>query len=96
MASYLYYQRDQAFISDGDFDSLCKLLADNWERIPPEYQTQLGSADQIRTSGFHCKYSNMCIAAAEQWLDDGAVLYTIQIGQAFYTEEMEDEQNYSF
>jgi hypothetical protein len=52
-----YYGLDEAIMSDGDFDKLCNFCADNWQDLHPDRKFALGTAEQIRTSGFHVRVS---------------------------------------
>lgn len=64
VASYMYYMFDAPPLSDGEYDALCKIVADNWDQLDPVRQWQLGSADEIRASGFGIKHTAYSVAAA--------------------------------
>lgn len=75
MASWLYYEKNISLISDAEFDSLCKQVAAELEwldamgecEIDPVRCVQLGSAEELRVSGFHIKQTQMSIAGACAW-----------------------------
>lgn len=75
MASWLYYEKNISIISDAEFDALCQEVADDLEwfemmgesEIDPVRRIQLGSADQLRASGFHIKVTQLSIYAACSW-----------------------------
>ena len=67
MASYLYYRRDKSIITDADFDAYCKLVADNWDKLKPLRQWQLGSAEDIRASGYMVRVTVAAEDGAYAW-----------------------------
>ncbi|ADK73452.1 hypothetical protein RDJLphi1_gp51 [Roseobacter phage RDJL Phi 1] len=75
MASWLYYEKNVSLISDAEFDSLCKVVAAELEwldamgecEIDPVRCVQLGSADELKVSGFHIRQTQLSIAGACSW-----------------------------
>ena len=75
MASWLYYERNISLISDAEFDSLCKVVAGELEwldamgecEIDPVRCIQLGSAEELRTSGYHIRVTQLSVSGACAW-----------------------------
>lgn len=80
MASFLYYSLDKSIIPDSEFDAMCKRLSDNWDDLDRLRQWQLGSAKEIRASGYHVKVTHATIGGALSWLED-LVDFTYPEGQ---------------
>jgi hypothetical protein len=53
IAAYLYYRHDSPIVSDDVFDKTCNYVANNWGLLEPIRQFQLGSEEEIRTTGYH-------------------------------------------
>lgn len=64
-AAYLYYVLDSPTMTDADYDGWSNYVADNWDKLTPDRQWALGSADAIRASGHHIKFSSYAVGAAE-------------------------------
>lgn len=69
MASMAYYALDEALLSDGEFDELANLCADRWKDLTPERRFVLGSAEKIRTSGFHVRITTAALWGTVSWLE---------------------------
>lgn len=75
MASWLYYEKDISLISDAEFDALCKEVATELEwfdamgecEIDPVRRLQLGTAEDLKASGFHIKVTQLSVAGACSW-----------------------------
>jgi len=80
MAAYLYYERNISLLTDAEFDQLCTVVAGELEwlgamglaggtpdSIDPVRCIQLGSADELRTSGYHIKVTQMAVHGACDW-----------------------------
>ena len=67
MSCYLYYYCDSPVLNDGDFDSLCLYVAEHWAELTDLRKYQLGSPEQIKTSGFHVKLSSMACEGSVSW-----------------------------
>jgi hypothetical protein len=68
VASLLYYRHDHSFMSDHDFDAMCQRIADQWEHLSPLRKFMLGSAYEIRSSGFGVRVTVMAESAAYSWM----------------------------
>lgn len=64
VASVLYYSFNLSPISDGEFDRLCVEVAAGWEDLHPLRRWQLGSAGEIKASGFTVKTTYLTLAWA--------------------------------
>ena len=64
MLSHLYYDRAVSIIPDFEFDRLCRYVSDHFDEISPVVQWQLGSAEAIKSSGFHVKITCMGASSA--------------------------------
>ncbi|UFK26734.1 hypothetical protein [Roseobacter phage RDJL6] len=75
MAAWLYYEKNVSLVSDAEFDSLCQQVAGELEwldamgecEIDPVRCVQLGSADELRSSGFHIQVTQASIGGACAW-----------------------------
>lgn len=63
MASMAYYGLDEAILDDGLFDKLCVQCADHWQALTPQRKFALGSAEKIRTTGYHVRVSSLAESA---------------------------------
>lgn len=68
MSSMLYYGLDTPFLSDGDYDDMCKILSTNWKNLNPVHQFCLGSAKKILTTGMHVKITSAAEGGTIDWL----------------------------
>jgi hypothetical protein len=68
VASLLYYRHDHSFMADHDFDAMCQRIADGWEHLSPLRKFMLGSANEIRSSGFGVRVTVMAESAAYSWM----------------------------
>ena len=62
--AYLYYVLDAPLISDAVYDRMVTLVAKGWDELSPDRQWALGSAEQIRVTGHHIKFSSLAAGAA--------------------------------
>ena len=62
--AFLYYVLDAPVISDHEYDRYCCHVADNWDDLHPDRQWALGSPRDIRSTGYHVKFSSMAVGAA--------------------------------
>jgi len=69
-ASLIYYGLDESVVDDSQFDAWCKKLAKQWHKLDEFRQWQLGSAESIRTSGFHVKCTMATLGGAIAWLNE--------------------------
>ena len=69
MASFLYYGLNESIVDDSQFDKWCKHLAKKWDKLDRYRQWQLGSPEEIRTSGYHVKVTAAQTGGALAWLD---------------------------
>jgi hypothetical protein len=75
MSAHLYYDRDSPVLSDADYEALSDAVAHELEiaeltgesDIDPVRLAQLGSADQVRSSGFHLRLTQATVGGAEAW-----------------------------
>lgn len=68
MSSLLYYGLDEPLIPDRQFDEWCVALAGRWKELDPFRAWQLGSAEEIRSSGFHVKITQAAVGGTVAWL----------------------------
>lgn len=45
MASYAYYIEDDPIMSDGEFDELCKILLENWDKLNHPHKANITKPD---------------------------------------------------
>jgi hypothetical protein len=67
MASYLYYRRHSPIMSDGIYDQLALGVAKRYDRLDDFLKWQLGSPDEIVTTGSHFKITKQGESAATAW-----------------------------
>jgi hypothetical protein len=68
LASTLYYSADVSWMTDAAFDDTCKRLCRSWDKLDPFRQWQLGSEDDLWTSGYHIRVTCAGIGAANHIL----------------------------
>lgn len=68
MASFLYYSLDVSAVPDGTYDEWCRRLSDNWDDLDRYRQWQLGSPEELLTSGYHVKITYATIGGALSWM----------------------------
>lgn len=68
VASLLYYRHDHSFMTDHEFDDMCRRVAGAWSGLSPLRKFMLDSPDAIRASGFHVKVTCAAENAAYQWM----------------------------
>lgn len=79
MSALLYYGAGKPVASDAEFDGWCKRLAKNWDKLDRFRQWQLGSPEEIRTSGFHVKVTWAVAYGAASWLKSTGVNKNFQL-----------------
>lgn len=70
MSAYLYYRCDLNILPDSEYDTLVNLVTAHWKELPPIFQYQLGSPEELRSSGFHILVTPYSEAGARQWYRD--------------------------
>lgn len=68
IASMLYYGLDVTFMPDTLYDKMSSFVSDNWHRLSPLRQWQVGSREEVRTSGFQCKVTHLAADSAVEWM----------------------------
>tara|TARA_B100000700_G_C15060776_1_gene865610 strand:- start:6352 stop:6627 length:276 start_codon:yes stop_codon:yes gene_type:complete len=69
MSSYLYYRKDSHKLSDGEFDTLCKRMLDNWTKIRHPHKRLIKKKDLEAGTGYAIKkYPTIVMSSAERWL----------------------------
>lgn len=72
MASYLYYQEDISAIEDTEFDRLCVLLLEAYDRIKHPHKRLIKKGDLIAGSGYaipYKKYPLITRSASFRWAE---------------------------
>lgn len=67
-ASIAYYALDVSLVSDTEFDQWCLRLHDEWDDLDPYLGWKLGSAADVRASGYHIKCTQRDVFGAVSWL----------------------------
>lgn len=67
MSAWLYYECNVNVVSDGQYDEWSNIVADNWDRVDPFRKKQMGSPDEIRSSGSHIKHTSLSTDGAMSW-----------------------------
>jgi hypothetical protein len=67
MASMLYYGLDLSIVPDSEFDQWCRRLSKNWGRLDRIRQWQLGSPEELSSTGYHVKVTQAAANAAVDW-----------------------------
>jgi hypothetical protein len=65
VSSCLYYQTDRSIITDGEFDRLCKELADGWDTFEHPHKQYTSKEDMVAGTGYANKYPLMVRCAAD-------------------------------
>ena len=56
MASYAYYEEDDPIISDAEFDTICRMLNENWDEIDHSHKWCIDKKDLEAGTGFGATY----------------------------------------
>ncbi len=71
MSSYLYYKKDKAVLSDGDYDLMCKRMLTEWNDIRHPHKSKIRKTALSAGTGYNYKrYPSMTVSAAELWFED--------------------------
>jgi hypothetical protein len=73
VASLLYYRHDHSFMSDHDFDHMCRRVAGAWSGLSPLRKFMLETPAAIRSSGYHVKVTHAAENAAYAWMRQNRV-----------------------
>jgi hypothetical protein len=73
VASLLYYRHDHSFMSDHEFDDMCRRVSGAWSSLTPARQFMLGSPGEIRSSGYHVKVTHAAENGAYAWMRQNRV-----------------------
>lgn len=74
MSAFLYYSLDHPLLSDAEYDRLCKRCVTEWDKLSSLRQFQLGSPEELATTGYHIKISYYGVYGALDWAKiDGRV-----------------------
>jgi hypothetical protein len=58
LCSILYYGLNATSpLTDSEYDEMSNHIADHWDELPEVWQWKMGSAEDIRATGFHIKCS---------------------------------------
>lgn len=68
MASMLYYGLNVTMMPDTAYDQMAKYVSDNWKKLTPLRQWQLGTAEEIAASGFRAKVTLLAADACVDWM----------------------------
>ena len=71
MLSYLYYEKNDPLIDDGEFDKLCKTLLDKFDSIKHMHKSLINKSALAAGTGYDLKYTSMIIGAAEALREKG-------------------------
>lgn len=79
MSAMLYYSLDAPKVSDQEFDAMCKRCIKEWDQLSPLRQFQLGSPEELATTGYHIKITYYGVYGALSWAGiEGRVLFNQQ------------------
>ena len=82
MASMLYYGLNTIMMGDTDYDKLAKFVSDHYDLLTPIRQWMVGSAEEIRASGYQCRVTVQAADACAGWLArNGRLIGTISIAR---------------
>lgn len=78
MSAMLYYSLDHPILSDAEYDKLCSRCIAEWDSLSPLRQFQLGSPEELATTGFHIKITYYGVYGALSWAKiDGRVDFRV-------------------
>lgn len=63
-AAYCYYVLDHSIMDDATYDRYSLIVADNWEELDPCRKWAMGDPKSTRSSGYHFKYTRLCVDSA--------------------------------
>ena len=71
MSSYLYYKKDKAVLTDGDYDLMCKRMLIEWKDIRHPHKSRIRKNALNAGTGYNYKrYPTIIMSAAELWFED--------------------------
>lgn len=70
MTSVAYYGLGISIVTDDQFDKWCQKLNRLWFRLDPFRQWQLGSREEIKSTGFHIKVTQAAFGGLLSWLEE--------------------------
>lgn len=65
VSALIYYSFDSSIITDSSYDRLVDKVCEGWDQLPIIRQWQLGSPEELHTSGYHIKSTQYSTLAAE-------------------------------
>lgn len=65
MASYLYYERDFSVLTDSDYDRICVLLGENYDKFEHQHKHLVSKSDFSATTGYAIRYPMVVKMAAD-------------------------------
>lgn len=68
MSALLYYRFNTQIMSDAQYDELSERIAARWDELNDLRHWQLGSPEEVRTSGYHIKVTYAGITGAASWV----------------------------
>lgn len=70
MSAHLYYDRNCHVLTDGEFDSLCMEIFEEWDELDAFRQWQLGGDPiDIVTTACHVLITRATVGGAESWYE---------------------------
>jgi hypothetical protein len=63
MAAYAYYVLDEPFCSDAAYDKAVDKVCRRWDELHPDRKWAFGSPEELRTTGYHIKFSYYAVSA---------------------------------
>lgn len=76
MSALLYYSLDAPILTDADFDKLCKRCIEEWDDLSPLRKWQLGSREDLATTGYHIKITQAGVSGAISWGKLSPIVFT--------------------
>ena len=56
MASYAYYEEDDPIVSDAEYDTICRMLDENWDTVEHSHKWCVNREYLISGTGYALEY----------------------------------------
>lgn len=70
MSCYLYYEKDVNVLLDNEFDEMCKILLNNFDKIKHMHKHLLDKESLKASTGYTIKYPLIIQHLANKWYDE--------------------------
>ena len=70
MASYAYYEEDDPIVSDAEYDTICRMLDENWDTVKHSHKWCVNKEDLKAGTGYSLKYPDRVKYATKHFREE--------------------------